>query len=80
MYAVGVDVSKSKSTVAVLRSKSEVVMRPFDVAHNAQGFAILAERLNGLDGEIKIVMEHTGNDYESLLPLSACTAPESLSR
>lgn len=66
MYAVGVDVSKGKSTVAVLRSKSEVVMRPFDVLHNAQGFASLAERLNSLDGEIKAVMEHTGNYYESI--------------
>lgn len=66
MYAVGVDVSKGKSTVAVLRSKSEVVMRPFDVTHNVQGFAGLAERLNGLDGEIKVVMEHTGNYYEAI--------------
>ncbi len=66
MYAVGVDVSKGKSTVAVLRSKSEVVMRPFDVLHNAQGFAGLAERLNSLDGEIKVVMEHTGNYYEAI--------------
>ncbi len=66
MYAVGVDVSKGKSTVAVLRSKSEVVMRPFDVLHNAQGFAGLAERMNSLEGEIKVVMEHTGNYYESI--------------
>lgn len=66
MYAVGVDVSKGKSTVVVLRSKSEVVMCPFDVAHNVQGFASLAERLNGLGGEIKVVMEHTGNYYEAI--------------
>ncbi len=61
VFAVGVDVSKGKSTVAVLRSKSDVVMRPFDVIHNAQGFADLARRLNSLDGKIKVVMEHTGN-------------------
>ena len=66
MFAVGVDVSKGKSTVAVLRSKSDVVMRPFDVVHDAQGFADLARRLNNLDGEIKVVMEHTGNFYESI--------------
>ncbi len=66
MYAVGVDVSKGKSTIAVLRSKTEVVMRPFDVAHNAQGFAELAEKLNSLNGEMKIVMEHTGKYYESI--------------
>ncbi len=66
MFAVGVDVSKGKSTVAVLRSKSDVVMRPFDIIHNAQGFADLARRLNSLDGKIKVVMEHTGNFYESI--------------
>lgn len=65
MYAVGVDVFKGNSTVAVLRSKSEVVTRPFDVAHNVQGFASLAERLNGLGGEIKIVMEHMGEVLRS---------------
>jgi len=37
-----VDVSKRKSTISVLQSKAEVVMRPFNVAHNAQGFAELA--------------------------------------
>lgn len=31
--AVGVDVSKSKSTVAVRRPGGEIVMHPFDVRH-----------------------------------------------
>jgi hypothetical protein len=33
MNAVGIDVSKGKSTVAVLRPYGEVVVSPFDVAH-----------------------------------------------
>lgn len=66
MYAVGVDVSNGWSTVAVLRSKTDIVIRPFDVTHNSQGFASLLEKLGTLDGEIKIVMEHTGNYYESI--------------
>ena len=33
MNAIGIDVSKGKSTVAVLRPYSEVVVSPFDVAH-----------------------------------------------
>ena len=66
MYAVGVDVSNGWSTVAVLRSKTEVVIRPFNVVHNSQGFASLLETLSSLDGEIKVVMEHTGNYYKSI--------------
>lgn len=66
MYAVGVDVSNGWSTVAVLRSKTDVVIRPFNVTHNSQGFASLLEKLGTLDGEIKVVMEHTGNYYESI--------------
>ena len=31
--AVGIDVSKSKSTVAVRRPGGEIVLRPFDVRH-----------------------------------------------
>ena len=34
MNAVGIDVSKGKSTVAVLRPFGEVVASPFDVIHN----------------------------------------------
>ena len=65
MFAVGVDVSGGRSTVAVLGARRKVVMKPFEVPHTADGFASLAEKLNGLDGETRIVMEHTGRYYES---------------
>ena len=65
MFAVGIDVSNGRSTVAVLGAKRKVVMKPFEVPHTADGFASLAEKLNGLDGETRIVMEHTGRYYES---------------
>ena len=66
MYAVGVDISDGWSTVAVLRSKTDIVIRPFNVTHNSQGFAHLLEKLGALDGEVRVVMEHTGNYYESI--------------
>ena len=65
MFAVGVDVSNGRSTVAVLGAKRKVVMRPFEVPHTSDGFAKLAEKLRALNGEIRIVMEHTGRYYES---------------
>lgn len=65
MFAVGVDVSNGRSTVAVLGARRKVVMKPFEVPHTADGFASLSEKLNSLDGETRIVMEHTGRYYES---------------
>lgn len=65
MFAVGVDVSNGRSMVAVLGVQRKVVMKPFEVPHTADGFASLSEKLRGLNGEARIVMEHTGRYYES---------------
>ena len=64
MNAAGIDVSCRKSTVAVLRPFGEVVRLPFDVAHSTEGLASLAEQLKALDGETRVVLEHTGCYYE----------------
>ena len=61
MNAVGIDVSKGHSTVTVLRQFGEVVMSPFEVNHTADELKALAKTLKKLDGEIRIVMECTGN-------------------
>ena len=65
MFAVGVDVSNGRSTVAVLGKAQKVVMKPFEVQHTTEGFASLIEKLNALEGESRVVMEHTGRYYES---------------
>ena len=65
MIAVGVDVSNGRSTVAVLQSKTDVFMKPFEVLHTAEGFSSLSQKLAGLGGDVRIVMEHTGRYYES---------------
>lgn len=63
MNAVGIDVSKGKSTVAVLRPFGEIVVPPFDVFHNPNELGELVTLLKSLDGETKVVMEYTGNYY-----------------
>lgn len=64
MYAVGIDVSKRKSTVTILRPGGKVVVRPFDVLHLATHFRSLEKLIGNLDGETRIVMECTGRYYE----------------
>ena len=62
----GIDVSSRKSTVAVPRPFGEVVKLPFDVRHSAENLAALAEQLKSIEGETRVVMEHTGCYYESV--------------
>ena len=65
MFAVGVDVANGRSMVAVLNTRQKVVMKPQEVQHTVEGFADLTKKLNALNGEVRIVMEHTGRYYES---------------
>ena len=67
MNAVGIDVSKGKSMVAILRPYGEIVSKPFEVRHTASGIYSLIEHIKSIDGESRIVMEHTGRYYEPLI-------------
>lgn len=58
--AVGIDVSKGKSTVAIRRPGGEIVRKPFDVRHDQPGLQQLVQTLREVGGKIRIVMEHTG--------------------
>ena len=66
MNAVGIDVSKGKSTIAVLRPFGEVVASPFDVIHNDSDLNKLVELIKGLPGESRVVMEYTGTYFEPM--------------
>jgi hypothetical protein len=63
MNAVGIDVSKGKSMVSIMRQFGEVVASPFEVAHTDSELRELANSLKSLNGETKVVMECTGNYY-----------------
>ena len=61
MNCVGIDVSKGKSMIAVMRPFGEVVLSPFEVQHTASELSELAKTLKSLVGETRVVMEATGN-------------------
>ena len=50
MNCVGIDVSKGKSMIAVMRPFGEVVVSPFEVRHTASELSELARLLKNLDG------------------------------
>lgn len=64
MNAVGIDVSKGKSTVTIRRPGDVILMSPCDIPHTQSGINGLIEKLRSLDGETKVCMEHTGRYYE----------------
>lgn len=66
MNAVGVDVSKGKSMVAVRRPLNEIVAKPFEVRHTGSELKQLAGYLKSLEGETRVIMEHTGRYYEPI--------------
>ena len=61
MNSVGIDISKGRSTIAVMRPFGEVVISPFEVPHTDSELSELARRLKSLNGETRVVMEATGN-------------------
>ena len=69
MNSVGIDISKGRSTVAVMRPFGEVVISPFEVRHTGSELSELAGRLRSLDGETRVVMEATGNYHAPVAKL-----------
>ena len=66
MNAIGIDVSKGKSKIAIIRPYGEIVVKPFDITHYPNQLAELAEYIHSLEGESRIVMEHTGKYSEPI--------------
>ena len=66
MNAVGIDVSKGKSTVTVLQPFGVVIAEPFEVLHTAGELKKLVTFIKSLSGETKVVMEYTGAYYEPI--------------
>lgn len=63
MNFVGIDVSKGKSMIAAMRPFGEVVVSPYEVKHTDSELSELAKLLGSLNGEIRIVIESTGNNH-----------------
>lgn len=64
MSAVGIDVSKGKSMVSVIRPFGELVVKPYEVRHTSSELSKLANLLQSLERETRVILEHTGRYYE----------------
>ena len=67
-YGVGIDISKGKSTVAILSVEGEIIEEPFEITHDIDGLGFLEDKLKELPKEdLKIVMEETGTYHLPVL-------------
>ena len=67
-YGVGIDISKGKSTVAILSVEGEIIEEPFEIKHDIEGLNFLEEKLKDIPNEdLKIVMEETGTYHLPVL-------------
>lgn len=67
MIAVGIDISKSKSTVAILDSYGTVLATPFNMAHTQPEMNALVSRLKAFDEPVTILLEYTGHYHYPVL-------------
>ena len=67
MIAVGIDVSKSKSTVAILNGDGSIRAKPFDVHHVAGELQALVDYIKRTSEPPTILMEPTSHYHYPLL-------------
>lgn len=67
MISVGIDVSKEKSTVCILKPYGELIRSPYEINHTESEMSVLVNDILGFNDEVKIVMEATGSYHFPIL-------------
>ena len=71
MISVGIDVSKGKSTVSIMKPGGEILAAPFEVLHNIESLNALIKRLQSYDEEVRVVLESTGHYHFPVVTMLA---------
>ncbi len=69
MISVGIDVSKGKSTVCVLKPGGEVLRTPFEMAHTKEDLLSLVHLIRSYPEEVRVILEDTGHYHWSVVAL-----------
>ena len=69
MISVGIDVSKGKSTVCILKPCGEVLKTPFEILHTMEGILSLVNIIKTYDEEVRVVLEDTGHYHLPVVTL-----------
>lgn len=69
MISVGIDVSKGKSTVCILKPGGEVLQTPFEILHTIKSLTTLVELIESYSEEVRVVLEDTGHYHLPVVAL-----------
>lgn len=69
MISVGIDVSKGKSTVSVMKPFGEIVKSPFDVMHTKEDITNLIKLIKSYNEDVRVILEDTGHYHLPVVAL-----------
>jgi len=69
VISVGVDVSKGKSTVCVMKPGGEVLETPFEMLHTMEEILSLVKLIKAYGEEVRVVLEDTGHYHWPVVTL-----------
>ena len=69
MISVGIDVSKGKSMVCIMKPGGEVLKTPFEMLHSMESILNLITLINSYDEEVHVILEDTGHYHLPLVTL-----------
>ena len=69
MISVGIDVSKGKSTVCVLKPGGEVLRTPFEIQHTMKDLLSLVNLIESYTEEVRVILEDTGHYHWPVVTL-----------
>ncbi len=61
MISVGIDISKGKSMVCIMKPSGEVLKSPFEISHTIDELKSLVALIKSYDEEVRVVLEDTGH-------------------
>lgn len=69
MISVGIDVSKGKSTVCIMKPGGEVLAAPFEMLHTIEAILELVNRIRSYEEETRVILEDTGHYHWPVVTL-----------
>ena len=69
MISVGIDVSKGKSMVCIMKPGGEVLKAPFELLHSMDSILHLVKLINSYDEEVRVILEDTGHYHLPVVTL-----------
>ncbi len=69
MISIGIDVSKGKSMVCIMKPGGEILKPPFEMLHSFEGIFNLVQLIKSYDEDVRVILEDTGHYHLPVVTL-----------